>query len=189
MKVNLKQISTLVLLLGLTVGCKEEVPEKDHSHKGQHVAHTSQMLVGQVIGDQLTSVMTDPVLLETLFREDYPYASENLVISKQAFKTYQPFQIEYDDLNAHGRRIYYLTALAEDKISKKPMFMRIELSQKGNSLYLDPDGSTVMHIHTCSPKGAPSGQKCDFLFTERGFYDGCSCGGDVAIFDSRLTDF
>jgi hypothetical protein len=189
MKVNLQQISTLVLLLMFSVGCSEVVIEKDDNLKGQKVAHTSKMLVGQIAGDRVNPIMTDKALIESLFREAYPYASGNLMISKSAYQTYQPFQLEYDDMNAYRKRMYYLTALAEDNVSKYPVFLRVELSQEGSSLYFDPEDRVIMHIHTCSPTGAATGEPCKFSFTAQGFYDGCSCGGDVSIFDSRITDF
>lgn len=184
MKANLKQISTLILLISLLFGCTDSVPERDVTPKPDAVARSLRILIGKIVGDQPKLIMTDQALLESFFREAFPYASDNLRISKQPQGSYQPFQIEYDDLNAYNKRMYYLTALAIDDV-QKPMFLRLELIEDRGSLFMNPDAGNVLHIHSCSHKGKVDGQSCDFLFTSKGFYDGCTCGGDVIIFDSR----
>lgn len=187
MKANLLKISTLILLTASFLGCTESVPEKDTALQSKVVA-PHKMLVAEMVGDQTKTVMTDQALLESLFREVYPYASDNVEFVKTPQKTYQPFQIEHDDMNAHGKRIYYLTALAEDKVVQQSMFLRLELSQEQNALFLNPGKGNILHIHTCSHEGKTDDQPCEFLYTAQGFYDGCTCGGDVMIFNGRGED-
>ncbi len=189
MKANLIQISTLVLLISLFLGCTESVPEKDPAFKSDKVTHSYNMLVGEIDGDQIKPIMTDQALIESLFREAYPYASDNLSISKQPQGTYQPFQIEHDTLNRHHKQTYYLTALASDRLSQKPVFLRLELTRERNSLFLNPEEGTVLHIHNCIDKPKSDGTRCnEFLFTAQGFYNGCDCGDKVKLIFSRDQD-
>lgn len=154
--------------------CKQKEVSPQADSLVNQESFSPKVLIGTIEDDgTLSPVLTDQTMLEALFRIDYHFPQEDLVFRTTSFGTYKPFQMEYDDLNEHNRRTYYLTALAEKSRSRRSMFIRFELEQEGDSLYLGKEGQYTAFITTC--KGEFDDSRCSFLFTEDGFYIGCTC--------------
>lgn len=167
----LRYWSMMALLLLLGVGCRNLPPDTASVLSANFRDSPGLMLVGEIAEDNSPSLLlSDPVIMEGLFRKDYPYDQENLIFNIQE----RGFGVEYDegDYNRFHKRIYYLTALAEDLHTHQRKFLRIELDQDNNRLFIDPSKFNVLHIHTCSHIDE---KVCKFNFEGNGFYHGCRC--------------
>lgn len=171
----------VLLIIGIT-GCNDEKSDEIRLSSPKVERSNSFLEVGILRNDSLIQSLSDQTLIEAIFRKNYPYTSEDLLILKSPYTTYQPFQIDVE--NHEGTR-YFLTALGEDKVTKIKMFLRIALRQEGARLLIDPNAKNETHIHTCADRFASPDQICDFRFTPKGYFKGCDCGCDVRVFNRR----